>query len=88
MLILFDTKACVFLTQSFVKKNRKCGAGTEPKCIMSVFADLHEKKKEFFAGKKLFFLTQKRESAASVTGQREHFLFFQNSCIKKIHLAQ
>ena len=43
---------------------------------MSVFADLHEKKKEFFVFKKLFFLTQKRESAASAMGQREHFLFF------------
>ena len=83
MLILFDTKACAFLTQLFLKKNRKCGAGTEPKCIMSVFADLHEKKKEFFVFKKLFFLTQKRESAASAMGQREHFLFFQNSYIQK-----
>jgi hypothetical protein len=35
-----------------------------------------KRKKSFFAGKKLFFLTQKRESAASAMGQREHSHFF------------
>jgi len=55
---------------------------------MSVFADLHEKKKEFFVFKKLFFLTQKRESAASAMGQREHFLFFSELIYSKTHLAQ